>query len=134
VKGARWIQGEALYGISVAFDYLFLIKTELDTRNPRCLHQLGNPALLSEADNNNGAKHLTDDKFRGVKSALHLDEGTQVMLKQNISAPLSLVNGTTGVVNDFVCAESVEAPSLLEYVWVDCGDQYKGTTFFVSNP
>jgi hypothetical protein len=103
------------------------------THNPRCLHQLGKPTLLSEADNNKGAKHLRDDKFRDVKSARHLDEGTQVMLMQNISALSGLVNGTTGAVNDFVLAESVEAPSLLEYVWVDRGDQYKGTTFFVNN-
>jgi hypothetical protein len=37
---------------------------------------------------------------------------------------------TTGVVKDFPFAEGVEAPSLPEYVWVDCGDQYKGASFF----
>ena len=55
------------------------------------------------------------------------------MLTQNISAPLGLVNVTTDVVQDFVLVADGEAPSLLELVWVDCGHQYKNTTFFVDN-
>lgn len=105
----------------------------MDTHNPRCLHQLGKPILLSEADNNNGAKPSSDNKPGGVKSAVHLAEGAHVVLTQNTSAPLGLVNGTTGAVKAFVFAEGVEAPSLPEYVWVDCGAQYKSTTFFVNN-
>ena len=113
---------------------LFLTNVEVDTHNGLCLHELGKPILLSEAKNSKGAKGIDEERFRGMKSAVHLAEGAQVMLTQNTSAPLGLVNGTTGVVKDFVFAEGVEAPCLPEYVWVDCGDQYKGETFFENNP
>jgi hypothetical protein len=41
--------------------------------------------------------------------------------------------GTQGVVKDFFFPDGVVAPSLPDYVWVDCGDQYKGASFFENN-
>ncbi len=64
---------------------------------------------------------------------MHLAEGAQVMRTQTISASLGLVSGTTGAAQDFIFADVVEAPSLPGHVWVDCGDQYNGTTFFGNN-
>jgi hypothetical protein len=113
---------------------LFLTNDEVDTHNALCLQVLGKPIILCESVNSAGARRLDEDNFRGLKSAVHLAEDAEVMLTQNISAPLGLVNGTTGVVKDFVFADGVFAPSLPDYVWVDCGDQYKGATFFENNP
>jgi hypothetical protein len=69
---------------------------------------------------------ISDNKFRGLKSVVHLAEGAQVMLTQNISAPLGLGNGTTSAVQDIVFVECAEASSPTDYAWIDCGGQYKG--------
>jgi hypothetical protein len=86
---------------------LFLTNAEVDVHNAFCLHELNKPILLCEAVNDKGGAKLTPDKFRGMRSSVFLAEGARVMLTQNISALLGLVNGTTGVVKDFVFAEGV---------------------------
>jgi hypothetical protein len=57
------------------------------------------------------AKNCQRTRLVHLKAALHLAEGSQVLLAQNISAPLGLVNGTTGAVQYFAFAADAEAPS-----------------------
>jgi ATP-dependent exoDNAse (exonuclease V) alpha subunit len=51
------------------------------------------------------AKKFPAEWVCGLKAAMHLAEGAQVMLTQNISATLGLVNGTTGAVQEFIFAD-----------------------------
>lgn len=111
--------------------HLFGTNIEVLKENHSRLKNLKCPIVQVRAKNTGqGSKWNDTGKFRGLEHNVYLAHGAKIFINQNLATQYCLSNGTTGVIKDLVYGEGVSPPDLPDYVWVDCGDEYKGPNFF----
>jgi ATP-dependent exoDNAse (exonuclease V) alpha subunit len=88
-----------------------------------------------------GWNRVSSKNFQGLEHTLYLAIGARVMFSNNTLHKLNINNGTTGTLkfikfndSDLNLDGSLKSPCLPEYVWVDFGEDYSGTTFFPNDP
>jgi hypothetical protein len=81
---------------------------------------------LSEGD----TKHSkSTESCRKLSPKLYLCIGAKIMLLWNINISLGLVNGSNGIIKDFLFSENIHAPSLPIAIIIYFSD-YSGPTYF----
>ena len=111
---------------------MWLFNTNKDNyiHNINQLKILNQPIILINADHDSpSSASNSDDIARKLKSKLYLCIGAKVMLLWNVNISLGLVNGSTGIIKEFIFDENIYAPSLPNCVIIDFLD-YSGPAFF----
>ena len=98
-----------------------------DLINERKLFELDKPVFFIDCLRPNNCNAPTQFNENGISNRLLLCIGQTVMLTRNLSIEAGLVNGTIGVIVDFVKITEDEFLDRIDYVIVRFGN-YKGST------
>ena len=113
-------------------DTIFLYSTNEACRikNTERLIALNQPIVLLTAEHDDDAKSCrkSADAAKSLQRHLLCSVGSKVMLLWNIALPIGLVNGSSGVVIDFVYI-TTHAPELPAFIIIEFPD-YTGPPFF----
>lgn len=108
---------------------IFNTNEEADNHNCKMLEKTGQPVLFIEAAHDADPQSIkkASEQTRNLKPRLYLSRNSKVMLLWNKKC--GLVNGSTGIVRDFLYEPNTTAPHL-PYAIVIEFDDYKGPPFF----
>jgi ATP-dependent DNA helicase PIF1 len=113
-------------------DTIFLYSTNEACTNMNTERLIATGAPIAQITaKHDSAKSATksSDSCRNLQRHIYLCVGARVMLMWNVSLPLGLVNGSSGIVIDFVYKNDERPPDLPSYIIVDFKD-YIGRPFF----
>ena len=111
---------------------IFPTRAAVASFNEKVLRESGNPVKRLVAKHPSGgrdARKASDDDAGGLAQQLLFSVGSKVMLTQNLWTQTGLVNGISGVVEDFVWLDPMDIQSLPSVIFVALKD-YKGPTLW----
>ena len=121
--------------------HLCVTNIKVDKRNLHCIIKLDTPICKIEVKHTGNWNRVSSTNFQGLEPLLYLAKGARVMFTNNTLHKLNISNGSTGTIkyikfnhSHLNLDGSLKSPCLPEYVWVDFGQEYKGTTFFPNDP
>ena len=110
--------------------WLFNTNADNHKHNAKMIQQLHKPILRINAHHDVAkSKEKTTQFCRNMPPFVFIASGAKVMLWWNLNSKVGLVNGSTGVVKDWLYAEGEKAPSLPESIIIEFTD-YTGPPFF----
>ena len=121
--------------------HLCVTNVEVDKRNIHCIIKLDTPICKIEAKHTGHWNRVSSANFQGLEPLLYLAKGATVRFTNNTLHKLNISNGSTSTIkfikfnhSNLSLDGSLKSPCLPEYVMVDFGQEYKGTTFFPNDP
>ena len=109
---------------------LFATNAKVNACNAKQLKKLGQPIVLVKAKHTGNSKKMDASIFAGLKSLLFLAVFAKAVFTSNIALPAGLCNGARGEIKDFICEDGISPPASLKFVWVNFGEQCKGSCCF----
>jgi hypothetical protein len=110
--------------------WLFNTNKENHIHNIKQLKSLLKPIILIKAEHDCvSSMGKTPDAAKKLSSTLYLAIDAKIMLLWNVNLSAGLVNGSTGVIKDFIYAEGKKAPDLPTYIVIEF-DDYFGPKYF----
>jgi len=113
--------------------FLYNTNEECEKKNNDQLLNLRQPICCIEAEHDSeNTKQKSSEFCRKLQKKLFLAYGAKLMLLWNISLKHGLVNGSIGIVEDFIYSTGKKAPAL-PYALVVNFPEYNGPPFFEGN-
>ena len=110
--------------------WLFNTNKENNQHNINQLKLMLKPIILIHAEHDSiSSVGKSTESCRKLAPKLYLCVGAKIMLLWNINISLGLVNGSNGIIKDFIFSENIHAPSLPTAIIVYFPD-YKGPPYF----
>jgi ATP-dependent DNA helicase PIF1 len=110
--------------------WLFNTNKENNHHNINQLKLMLKPIILINAEHDSlSSVGKSTESCRKLAPKLHLCIGAKIMLLWNINISLGLVNGSNGIIKDFIFSENIHAPSLPTAIIVYFSD-YSGPSYF----
>jgi len=113
--------------------HIYFTNAESNSHNIKALRNLNTPIvqIKAEHDPHSGSRNRSSDTTNHLPALLYLARGAKVMLLQNVSVLNGLVNGSSGIVKDFLYHSNSKAPNRPYAIIIEFED-YKGPAFFSS--
>jgi ATP-dependent DNA helicase PIF1 len=110
--------------------WLFNTNKENYSHNIKQLKLIGNPIILVKAEHDSiSSVGKSTETARKLSPKMYLCIDAKIMLLWNINISVGLVNGSTGIVKEFIYEDNHVAPNLPTYIIIHF-DDYTGPPFF----